>query len=106
MQAVSKGTKTTHTVSNIQPPANPITAAAQQSLQSPKAQPKYKCDFCAAKITLAQSLVACKCKKVFCEKHTPPKTHECTFDYKTPSPKTPTRQNSFHGGDFSNNAAY
>lgn len=39
------------------------------------------CGQCNRRISLAESIMRCRCQQVFCERHRPPEQHGCTFDW-------------------------
>lgn len=40
------------------------------------------CQVCSKRLKLSESVIFCKCKKVFCNKHRSSYSHDCLFDYK------------------------
>ncbi len=74
---------------------NPINEVAKKTLCKAKRVKKSKrrCWSCSKKLSLAESSMACRCKKIFCSAHRSDVAHDCTFDYKASARATLLRNN-------------
>mmetsp|Transcript_46361 Transcript_46361/g.91939 ORF Transcript_46361/g.91939 Transcript_46361/m.91939 type:complete len:237 (-) Transcript_46361:13-723(-) len=54
---------------------------------------KPRCGTCSRRISLVESLMPCRCDLVFCERHRPPESHNCQFDWQNMQRQKVAREN-------------
>eukprot|EP00927_Polykrikos_kofoidii_P021421 TRINITY_DN20267_c0_g1_i1.p1 TRINITY_DN20267_c0_g1~~TRINITY_DN20267_c0_g1_i1.p1 ORF type:complete len:265 (-),score=40.32 TRINITY_DN20267_c0_g1_i1:63-824(-) len=60
---------------------------------SPAVGDDRRCGACRRRVSLVESLMKCRCSLIFCERHRPPESHSCNFDWHAEHQEKIAREN-------------